>query len=29
MMSELRHQQKKKLGATTINFNFGSVQEQQ
>jgi serine/threonine protein phosphatase PrpC len=25
MMSELRHQQKKKLGATTINFDFRNV----
>jgi serine/threonine protein phosphatase PrpC len=29
MMNELRHQQKKKLGATTINFNFRSVEELQ
>ena len=27
MMSELRHQQKKKLGSTTINFDFRGVQE--
>jgi protein phosphatase len=29
MMSELRHQQKKKLGSTTVNFSFRGVEETQ